>query len=78
VKPSLPVRIEAVALSDVRGEATLRILKEDEWRSTIERDNPLENSEPYEMVVLTQRLDDYDLDAVGFIKIDVEGHGSQS
>jgi FkbM family methyltransferase len=61
---SLPVRIEAVALSDVRGEATLRILKEDEWRSTIERDNPLENSEPYEMVVATQRLDDYDLDAV--------------
>jgi hypothetical protein len=53
-------------------------LKEDERRSTIERDNPLENSEPYEMVVPTQRLDDYDLDAVGFIKIDVEGHGSQS
>jgi FkbM family methyltransferase len=71
---SLPVRVEAVALSDARGEATLRILKEDEWRSTIERENPLENAAIYEIKVPTRRLDEYDLDAVGFIKIDVEGH----
>jgi FkbM family methyltransferase len=74
---SLPIRIEAVALSDVQGEATLRILEKDGGRSTIEPDNSLEDpdgSGKRATTVPTQRLDDYRLDAVGFIKIDVEGH----
>jgi FkbM family methyltransferase len=74
---SLPVRVEAVALSDMPGEARLRTLESDLGRSTIERDNPLEDpdgSERSEFVVPMRRLDDYELDSVGFIKIDVEGH----
>jgi FkbM family methyltransferase len=74
---SLPVQVEAVALSDVQGEAKLRIFERDGGRSTIERDNPLAASDCsiiYELTVPTRRLDDYHLDAVGFMKIDVEGH----
>jgi FkbM family methyltransferase len=74
---SLPVRVETVALSDMPGEAKLRILESDAGRSTIERDNNLEDpdgSSRFEITVPTRRLDDYELDAVGFIKIDVEGH----
>jgi FkbM family methyltransferase len=74
---SLPVRVEAVALSDVRGEANLRILEQEEGRSTIEPENILEDpdaSKKSEVSVPTRRLDDYDLADVGFIKIDVEGH----
>jgi FkbM family methyltransferase len=74
---SLPVRVEAVALSDKEGEAGLRILESDVGRSTIEPDNALEDpdgSERSELAVPLRRLDDYELDAVGFIKIDVEGH----
>jgi FkbM family methyltransferase len=74
---SLPVHVEAVALSDTQGEASLRILERDRGRSTIEPDNTLEDpdgSERSEVTVQTRRLDDYNLDAVGFIKIDVEGH----
>jgi FkbM family methyltransferase len=74
---SLPVHVEVVALSDVRGQANLRVLQMDGGRSTIERDNTLEDSdgsERYEITVPTRRLDDYDLASVGFIKMDVEGH----
>jgi FkbM family methyltransferase len=74
---SLPVQVEAVALSDVQADASLRVLERDEGRSTIERDNTLEDpdgSDKYEITVPTRRLDDYGLDAVGFVKIDVEGH----
>jgi FkbM family methyltransferase len=74
---SLPVRIEAVALSDTQSEAKLRILESDVGRSTIEHDNALEDpdgSARLEITVPTRRLDDYELDAVGFVKIDVEGH----
>ncbi len=74
---SLPVRVEAVALSDRQGEARLRILEQDGGRSTIESDNTLEDSDGsgrYEITVPTRQLDDYALEAVGFIKIDVEGH----
>jgi FkbM family methyltransferase len=75
---SLPVRVEAIALSDKQGEARLRILEKDTGRSTIEAENPLEDpdgSPRYEIMVPTRPLDDYALKAVGFIKIDVEGHG---
>jgi FkbM family methyltransferase len=74
---SLPVRVEAVALSDSQGEAKMSVLERDGGRSTIERENALEDpdgSEKCEVTVTTRRLDDYDLDAVGFVKIDVEGH----
>lgn len=74
---ALPVQVEAVALSDMQGEAKLRILERDEGRSTIERDNPLaaaDSSVTHEFTVPTRRLDDYQLGAVGFVKIDVEGH----
>ena len=74
---SLPVRVETVALSDTQGEAKLRILEKDLGRSTIESENLLEDpdgSATYEAVVPMRRLDDYALDGVGFIKIDVEGH----
>ena len=74
---SLPLRIEAVALSDTQGEAKLRILERDMGRSTIEHDNALEDpdgSAMLEITVPTLRLDDYELNAVGFVKIDVEGH----
>jgi FkbM family methyltransferase len=71
----LPVRVEAVALSDTQGEATLRILEQDGGRSTIESDNTLEDpdgSGRYEITVPMRQLDEYALEAVGFIKIDVE------
>lgn len=74
---SLPVRIEAVALSDTRSKAKLRIFERDVGRSTIEPDNVLEDpdgSATLEITVPTRRLDDYELDGIGFIKIDVEGH----
>jgi FkbM family methyltransferase len=74
---SLPIRVETVALSDVQGEANLRILEEDVGRSTIEPENTLEDpdgSRRSEITVPIRRLDDYHLESVGFIKIDVEGH----
>ena len=40
---SLPIRVETVALSDVQGEANLRILEKDVGRSTIEPENTLED-----------------------------------
>ena len=73
----IPVQVEAVALSANPGNASLRVLEKDPGRSTIEHGNALEDpdgSERSELTVITRRLDDYDLDAVGFIKIDVEGH----
>jgi FkbM family methyltransferase len=73
----VPVRVEAVALSDRRGISNMRILTADPGRSTIENANPLDDedgSPRAEIAVRVRRLDDYAFDAVGFIKIDVEGH----
>jgi FkbM family methyltransferase len=73
----LPIRVEAVALSDVAGDAPLRMLVDDLGRSTIEDANVLadeDGSRVIELQVPTRRLDDYGLRDVGFIKIDVEGH----
>jgi len=69
------VRVEEVALSDRRGEARLRV-PADRWtRSTIEPENLLRTTESWnEVSVQRVLLDDYDFKAVGFIKIDVEGH----
>jgi FkbM family methyltransferase len=75
-------RVEAVALSSTPGEAVLRMPFASNGsaklgRSTIERDNPLDHQEiasTRELVVETRTLDSYELEDVGFIKIDVEGH----
>lgn len=72
-----PVRVENVALSDQQGTLEMRMLVKDKGRSTIETENLLqdEDESPQKIIqVKVRRLDDYDLDAVGFIKIDVEGH----
>jgi FkbM family methyltransferase len=74
---SLPARVETLALSDSPGKANLRIPEKDGGRSTIEKLNrheDVDDSQVFEIAVPTRRLDDYELDAVGFIKIDVEGH----
>lgn len=74
---NLPVTIEAVALSDRAGTATLRMLVHDLGRSTIDAGNALDDpdgSPRTELQVPMKRLDDYALQDVGFLKIDVEGH----
>jgi FkbM family methyltransferase len=71
------VRVEPFALSNQEDEAQLRILTQDLGRSTIEDANPLADPDRSPTTVLrVQRrtLDSYKLDAVGFMKIDVEGH----
>ena len=73
----LPVRVESVALSDQAGTATLRMLVNDLGRSTIDSGNKLDDpdgSPRTEVKVPMKRLDDYALEDVGFLKIDVEGH----
>jgi FkbM family methyltransferase len=73
----VPVRVEAVALSDRRGTTKMRILTADPGRSTIETANPLDDEDRSpcaEITVRVRRLDDYQFDSVGFMKIDVEGH----
>jgi FkbM family methyltransferase len=69
------VTIEAVALSDRSGDATMRFPRDSFWRSTIESRNELRYTPDIEeFSVRTCRLDDYNFRSVGFIKIDVEGH----
>jgi FkbM family methyltransferase len=70
------LRVETVALSDRVGTVQLRILVDDKGRSSIERENPIEQLGKVELVTVpTRRLDDYDdIGPVGCIKIDVEGH----
>ncbi|WP_231615781.1 FkbM family methyltransferase [Novipirellula artificiosorum] len=71
------VRVEQVALSDHEGTSEMRVLINDQGRSTIESENRLDdedNSPRTKLVVNLRRLDDYALDSVGCIKIDVEGH----
>ena len=72
-----PVRVEAVALSEQTGASALRVLVSDPGRSTIEDANTLtdrDGSAVETVDVPCMRLDDFDLDNVGFVKIDVEGH----
>jgi FkbM family methyltransferase len=70
------LRVEAVALSDHSGIAQLRVLLNDLGRSSIEKENPVEQLGVVEVLkVPMRRLDDYDaIEPVGCIKIDVEGH----
>ncbi|MGB3418335.1 MAG: FkbM family methyltransferase [Mesorhizobium sp.] len=69
------IQIEGVALSDSNGIAILRI-PIDRMRqgcATIEETNEL-GCDVAEVRVPCRRLDDYDLDRVAVIKVDVEGH----
>jgi FkbM family methyltransferase len=71
-------RVERVALSDRPGTATLRMPKGDFGYTTMEPDNALEGKVDTKKLVTfdveTRQLDDYALDDVRFVKIDVEGH----
>jgi FkbM family methyltransferase len=69
------VQVEQVALSDRPGIASLRVPRGVHQRSTIEAENALEDAgdvESFEVPLRT--LDSYALEALGFVKIDVEGH----
>jgi FkbM family methyltransferase len=70
--------VEQVALSDAVGTASLRMPKGNFGYSTIESENVLDGKVSTKTIVTyevgTRRLDDYALENVGFIKIDVEGH----
>lgn len=71
------VTIECVALSDKSGEATMRMIANDLGRSTIEESNILDDntgSEKRSIKVPIKKLDDFNYNNIGFIKIDVEGH----
>jgi FkbM family methyltransferase len=70
------LRVEVVALSDRAGSAQLRVPAGEAGRSTIERANAVERMGGVEVhTIRTRRLDDYgDIETVGCIKIDVEGH----
>lgn len=68
-------QLEEVALSDAPGTAEIRIPVQRPMRGTIAGGNCLEGASEVRLhPVRCARLDDYQLDAVGFIKIDVEGH----
>ena len=73
ISPSLIVK--QIALSDQNGDVLLRIPSKALGRGTIEKDNTLEEFENIDVISVEQKkLDDYDLETVGLIKIDVEGH----
>ena len=70
------VRVEEVALSDASGSIVLRVPRGrmQDGLATIEPENALEHIPATELAVPRRRLDEFDLDRVGFVKIDVEGH----
>ncbi|VBA61124.1 FkbM family methyltransferase [Mycobacterium attenuatum] len=71
------VRVEAVALSDRPGVMAMRVVESEPGRSTIDTDNVLSDvigGDVQNIDVPVKRLDDLQLDDVGLIKIDVEGH----
>jgi len=71
------VIIENVALSNKNGKTTLRLPKINFANATIEEANQLENFDDSNIEKITipmKRLDDYELDTIGCIVIDVEGH----
>jgi FkbM family methyltransferase len=76
---SRKVRVINVALSDENGRAKLRIPLNMRGGTTndlatIAPGNSLDSQEFVTAEVEAKRLDDYDFDDCGFIKIDVEGH----
>lgn len=71
------VEVHGVALSDRSGTAELRVPDLDTGYATIDPANSLEarRSVPIDRVhVPMSRLDDFGLEDVGFVKVDVEGH----
>lgn len=73
ISPNLIVK--QVALSDQNGEVFLRVPNQALGRGTIEKDNTLEEFENIQVISVEQKkLDDYELEPVKLIKIDVEGH----
>src|ERR1700716_865882 len=72
-----PVRVEAVALSDTPGVTGMRVVESDPGRSTIDQENVLDTAVggPVQTIdVAVKRLDDLQLNDIGLVKIDVEGH----
>ena len=72
------VKIFQVALSNQKGNATLKIPVssniEEHGLASIEDENKLNNSPINEYIVKKEVLDNYQLEKVDLIKIDVEGH----
>ena len=71
------VIVHSIALSDQSGDTELVIPNSSSALATIESANPLSRLGPKEAArirVPMRKLDDVQLDKVGFIKIDVEGH----
>ncbi|MBI3552680.1 MAG: FkbM family methyltransferase [Elusimicrobia bacterium] len=72
------VVVEAAALSDRAGQCRLRVPEANPTWATMESENRLLKIAPegriVELAVPCRRLDDYALDGVAFVKIDVEGH----
>lgn len=69
------VIIQPVALSDNDGTAKIRIPINSLGAASIEEENPLEGLNKINIVnVSKKRLDDYEIDTIGLMKIDVEGH----
>jgi FkbM family methyltransferase len=71
------VRVESVAVSDEPGVTTMRVLESAPGRSTIDGHNTLNDAKGSRISTIEVpviRLDDLQLDQVGFVKIDVEGH----
>ena len=73
------VKVEAVALSDIDAKGRVRMPVRSQGSATLEQDNAhvnklAESEEIAEIEVTLKRLDDYGLDDVEFIKVDVEGH----
>ncbi|OBG69754.1 methyltransferase [Mycobacterium sp. E3298] len=74
---SVPVRVEAIALSDTAGVGTMRVVESEPGRSTIDTTNILSDVGDggiRSIEVPIKRLDDLRLHDIGMIKIDVEGH----
>jgi FkbM family methyltransferase len=73
------IEVHEVALSDRSGTTELRAVPETTGLNTIEPTNPLESKVPKHggiqvIQVRVRRLDEFELQDVGFVKIDVEGH----
>ena len=69
------VVIESIALSDKNETVQLRIPTISDYSGTIEEENTLKGFKQITTVnVQVKKLDEYDFESVGFIKVDVEGH----
>lgn len=64
------------ALSDTSGVQNLSMIEDNTGFSTLEKENDLtkHNLRVVDLHVQSKKLDDFDFQEVGFIKIDVEGH----